>query len=112
MVKTMMTQVVLLHSMEVHSGADIQPAIYAKSELEQTPDRTVDPMKRSSCWRRLSGRICNTTGDPCWSSLFLKDWTLWKGTMLEQFVEELWPVGRTHDGEVHEGLSSTAGTPL
>ena len=26
-------------------------------------------------------------GDPCWSSLLLKDCTLWKGPTLEQFVE-------------------------
>ena len=31
-------------------------------------------------------------GDPRWSSLFLKDYTLWEGPMLEQFMKNcsLW----------------------
>jgi len=31
-------------------------------------------------------------GDPCWSSLFLKDCTLWEGLTLEKFVKNcsLW----------------------
>ena len=53
--------------------------------------------------------------------------TLWKGPMLEQSVpeglqpgegtlagavcEELQPMGRTHVGEVHGGLSPVGGTP-
>ena len=30
-------------------------------------------------------------GDPCWSSLFLKDCTPWMGPMLEQFVKSCSP---------------------
>jgi len=50
-------------------------------------------------------------GDPCWSSLCLKDCTLWEGTYAELVCEELQPVGRTHIGEVHGGLSTVSGTP-
>ena len=63
--------------------------------------------ERSSCWSRFAGRACDPMGDPCWSRLFLKDCTpwmgptmgqfeknfsLWKGFMLEKFVENcpLW----------------------
>ncbi|KAK4829526.1 hypothetical protein QYF61_005165 [Mycteria americana] len=42
--------------------------------------------------------------DPHWSSLFLKDCTLRKGPMLEQFLKNFSPMGGTHDGAVHEGL--------
>jgi len=31
--------------------------------------------ERSPCWRRFSGRTCDSVGDPLWSSLFLKDCT-------------------------------------
>jgi len=44
-------------------------------------------------------------GDPCWSSLFLKDDTPWKGSTLEQSVpERLHPMEGTHEGAVLEGL--------
>ncbi|GAB0207522.1 hypothetical protein GRJ2_003217900 [Grus japonensis] len=51
-----------------------------------------DPVETSPCWSRLSGTTCGLTGDSRWSSLFLKDCTLWKGPMLEQFVKNcsLW----------------------
>ena len=35
----------------------------------------------------FTGRTC----DPCWSSLFLKDCTLWKGPMVEQFIKNCSP---------------------
>lgn len=43
--------------------------------LEQAPGRTHDP-----------------AGKACWNSLVLKDCTLWKGSMLEQFTKNcnLW----------------------
>lgn len=43
--------------------------------------------ERNSCWNKFSGRACDPAGDPCWSSLFLKDCTPWKGAMLEQLIE-------------------------
>jgi len=45
----------------------------------------------SLCWRRFAGRVCDPVGDPCWSSLFLKDCTPWKGTMLGQFMNSCTP---------------------
>ena len=47
--------------------------------------------KSSPCWSRFAGRTCDPAGDPCWSSLFLKDCTLWKGPTLEQFVKNCSP---------------------
>ena len=46
----------------------------------------------------------------CWSSLFLKDCTLWEGTHAGAVCEELQPVGRTHDREVCAELSPVRGT--
>jgi len=58
--------------------------------------------ERSPHQSRFAGRACDPTGDPRWSSLFLKDCTssegptlgqfvkncsLWEGLMLEKFVE-------------------------
>jgi len=34
---------------------------------------------------------CDPVADSCWSSLFLKDCTLWKGPMLEQFMKNCSP---------------------
>jgi len=47
---------------------------------------------RSPCWSRFAGRTGDPVGDPCWSSLLLKDCTMWKGPMLEQFMKNyhLW----------------------
>ena len=40
---------------------------------------------------RFSGRTCDPTGDPLWSSVLLKDCTPWKGPMPEQFVKNCSP---------------------
>ncbi|TRZ13652.1 hypothetical protein HGM15179_013468 [Zosterops borbonicus] len=59
---------------------------------------------------------CEPVGSPCWSRLFLKDCTPWKGPMLEQFMKNcnlwerlmlekfvedwlLWEGPHTEDGE-------------
>jgi len=49
-------------------------------------------MKRSQRWSKFAGRTCGCVGNLCWSSLFLKDCTMWKGPMLEKFMEDcvLW----------------------
>ena len=47
--------------------------------------------ERSPHWSRLAGRTCDPMGDPCRSSLFLKDCTSWKGSTLEQFVKNCSP---------------------
>jgi len=48
--------------------------------------------ERSPCWSRFAGRACDPVGDPSWSSLFLKDCTLWEGPMLGHFMKNcsLW----------------------
>ena len=50
------------------------------------------PMERSLCRSRFSVRTCALLGDPHWSSLFLKDCTLWKGPILDQYLKNcsLW----------------------
>jgi len=54
--------------------------------------RPVDPRReRSPCWSRFAGRACDPVGDPCWSSLFLKDCALWEGPTLGQFMESCLP---------------------
>ena len=52
----------------------------------------VDPWReRSPRQSRFAGRACDPTGDPCWSTLLLKDCTPWKGPMLGQFVKNCSP---------------------
>jgi len=48
--------------------------------------------KRGPHQSRFAGRACHPTGDPRWSSLFLKDCTLWEGPTLGQFMKScsLW----------------------
>ncbi|KAM9591242.1 uncharacterized protein ACIBXB_006115 [Morphnus guianensis] len=91
-VKTMVRQVVPLQPMEVNGGADIhlQPLEDPTPEQVDVPDGGCDPIRRPR-WSRFSGRTCNTTGDPLWSSPFLKDCTPWKGPMLEQFMKNCSP---------------------
>ncbi|PKU42348.1 suppression of tumorigenicity 5 protein isoform x4 [Limosa lapponica baueri] len=65
----------------------------------------MDPWsKRSPRWSRFADRTCDSMGDPHWSSLFLKHCTPW-GTLAGAVSEELQPMGRTHIGEIHGGLS-------
>ncbi|GAB0209503.1 AN1-type zinc finger protein 5-like [Grus japonensis] len=86
MEKTMDKQAVSLQPMEVNSGADIylQPMEDPTPEQVDAPERGCDPVG-SPCWSRFAGRTCDPMGEtPCWSSLFLKDCTLWKGHTLQQ----------------------------
>lgn len=55
-------------------------------------------------WSRWMPEGRDAEGSLRWSSLFLKDRTLWKGPMLELVV-------RTHAGEVHGGQCPVGGTP-
>ena len=59
---------------------------------------------------RFAGRAYDPMGDPHWSSLFLKDCTLWEGTHAGAVHEEMQPVGRSHVGEVCGELSPMRGT--
>ncbi|KAJ7413319.1 suppression of tumorigenicity 5 protein isoform x4 [Pitangus sulphuratus] len=87
-VKTMVRQAVPLKLMEVHSGAsecskEAMTLWEAHTEAGSWKDLWTHG-ERSLCWSRFSGRTCDPVGVPCWSSLFLKDCTLWKGPMLEK----------------------------
>ncbi|PKU37285.1 hypothetical protein llap_12411 [Limosa lapponica baueri] len=55
---------------EDHGGEGIHTAVHEEPMLEQAPGRTHGPV-----------------GDQCWSNPFLKDCTLWKGPILEQFLK-------------------------
>jgi len=104
--------------------------------LEQAPARTYGPMERGAHagagllaglvtpWgdlqtrgersphqSRFVGRACDPVGDPHWSSLFLKDYTLWKGPMLGQFVKSCSPWEGLNVGEVCGELPPVRGTP-
>ncbi|KAK4810846.1 hypothetical protein QYF61_008818 [Mycteria americana] len=109
-VKTMVRQDVPLQPMEVHGGADmhLKPVEDPTPEQLDAPEGGCDPVE-SPCWSRFSDRTCDPMGDPRWSSPFLKDRTPWKGHMERTHTgavrEELQPMGRTHVGEVHGGLS-------
>jgi len=60
--------------------------------LEQAPARTCGPMERGAhAGAGFLAGLCNPLGDPRWSSLFLKDCTLWKGPMLGKFVKSCGP---------------------
>lgn len=102
-VKTMVSQAVTLQPMEVHGGA-YPPAApggchdRAGGCLKETvtlweihaPGRTCGPRERR--WSRSAGRTCDSVGDMNWSSLLLKDCSLWKELMLEQILKNysLW----------------------
>ncbi|KAK4826947.1 hypothetical protein QYF61_012796, partial [Mycteria americana] len=96
--------------MEVNGGVDIhlQPVEDPMPEQVDAPEGGCDLMEslcwskllagpmdpwreRSPCWSRFAGRTCDPVGDPRWSSLCLKDCTLCKGSMLEQFVKNCSP---------------------
>jgi len=65
--------------------------------------------ERSPTWSRFAGRACDPMGDPQWSSLFLKDCTLWEETHFGAVCEELHPMSRTHFGEDHGDLYPVRG---
>ncbi|GAB0208471.1 EH domain-containing protein 4 [Grus japonensis] len=108
----------------------LQPMEDPMLEQVEAPEGGCDPMG-NPCWSKLlagpvtpwreettAGLLAGLVtpmGDPRWSSLFLKDCTPWKGqverTHAETICEELQPMGRTHVGEVHGGLSPMGGTP-
>ncbi|RMC19252.1 hypothetical protein DUI87_03858 [Hirundo rustica rustica] len=91
--------------MEICGGAEIPPAAcYAvggyteeavtpwKPALQQAPGRTCALMETGAHTGAyfLAGLV-SLQGDPCWSSMFLKDCTTWKGHMLEEFVKNCSP---------------------
>jgi len=113
--KTMMRQPVSLQTKEVHAAAGGCPkeaatpwgaCAGAGSWQDLWPHG-----ERSPHGSRVAGRACDPVGDACWSSLFLEDCTPWEGPTLEKFVENCKPVGRSHVGEIHSGLSPVGGPP-
>jgi len=64
--------------------------------LDQAPGRTCGPTESCLRWSRFAGRTCDPVGDPHWSSLFLKDCTLWEGPMLERFMDDCLQWMRPH----------------
>lgn len=54
---------------------------------EQAPGRTCGPIERSPHWAKFSGSSSDPVACPCWSNLFLKDWSPSKGPILEQLVK-------------------------
>jgi len=84
--KTMVKQAVPLQPMEVRSGADLhlQPVERTPSQSRWMPEGGSDPVG-SPHRSKFAGRACEPMGDTCWSSLFLKDCTPWKGPTLGQF---------------------------
>ncbi|GAB0208359.1 AN1-type zinc finger protein 5-like [Grus japonensis] len=106
----MVRQAVLLQPMEVNGGADIHlqpvedPTLeqvdapkggcdpHGKLALEQAPGRTCGPMERGAhAGAGLLAGLVTPWGTQHWSSLFLKDCTLWKGPTLEQFLKTCSP---------------------
>ncbi|RMC06952.1 hypothetical protein DUI87_16404 [Hirundo rustica rustica] len=80
--------------------------------LEQAPGRELwTRRERSQQWRQFAGRT--PAGDPCWNSLFLKDYTLWEGPTLEQGVpEELHPWERPRLEKLGRTVSCGRGPTL
>ncbi|PKU45537.1 suppression of tumorigenicity 5 protein isoform x4 [Limosa lapponica baueri] len=78
---------------EVHSGADIHPP----ADLGGAHARASGYLKEALIqWEACAGAGSwkvphDPVGDPHWTSLFLKDCTLWKGPMLEQFIKNCTP---------------------
>jgi len=80
--KTMVRQADPLQPMEVHGGADTHLHPVEDPMLEQVDARRMCNPLEGQRQSRCAGRTCDPTGDPHWSSLFLKDSTLWEGPML------------------------------
>lgn len=73
------------------------------------PAGPVAPFERSPCWSMSAGRTCDPVGGPLQSSLFQRNGTLWKGSMLELFLNYS-PWDR-FTLERFGGLSPVGGTP-
>lgn len=88
-----MRQAVHLPPMEVHGGADthLQPMDHHTLEQMYVPEGHGDPMEISH-QSRFSYRTWEPSEDPRWNSLFLKDSTPWKESMLVFFMKNsiLW----------------------
>ncbi|OPJ67041.1 hypothetical protein AV530_016965 [Patagioenas fasciata monilis] len=105
MVKTMVRLAVPLQPMEFHGGSEI-PLLFPEDPMLVQVDASegscdsvgslcsskllAEPViheERSPHGSRFAGRINDLMEDPRWTSLFLKDCTLWKGLTLGQFMK-------------------------
>ncbi|GAB0204664.1 zinc finger and BTB domain-containing protein 5 [Grus japonensis] len=119
MEKTMVRQAVPLQPMEDDGEQrfHLQPVEDPTLEQVMAPNEAVTPWEahagagswqnlwprgeRSPHQSRFAGRTRDPMGDSCWSSLFLKDCTPWKGPTLEQSGPEgLHSMEGTHAGAV------------
>ncbi|KAK4824615.1 LOW QUALITY PROTEIN: hypothetical protein QYF61_016921 [Mycteria americana] len=102
-VKTIMRQAVPLQPVQVHGGGDITCSLWRTPRRSRwMPEGGCDPVG-SLCWSRVPAGPVDQ--DLCWSSLFLKDCTPWKGPTLEQFVKNCSPwEGLTLDKFVEDCL--------
>jgi len=105
--QTMVRQAVPLQPMEVHSGANIHPCKEPHAGAGGCLKEAVTPWgahtgagpwqdlrtrgERSPRRSRFAGRACAPVGDPCWRSVFLRDYSPWKGPTLGQFVKNCTP---------------------
>ncbi|GAB0179988.1 hypothetical protein GRJ2_000464100 [Grus japonensis] len=111
MEKTMVGQAVPLQPMEVNGGADIHLQPMEDPTLEQVdaPKGGCDPMG-SSRWSRLLAAPVDH-GRPMLEQSGPEGLHLVEGTPAGAVDAELQPVGRTHVGEAHGGLSPVGGNP-
>ncbi|PKU41795.1 hypothetical protein llap_7896 [Limosa lapponica baueri] len=106
----MVRQAIHLQPMEVHGGADIHLQLVEDPTLEQV-DMPCSPWIEAHTGAVLLSGPVTVQGDPCWSRLFLKDCTLWKGTMLEKLMKDsiLWegPHAGAREDYEEEGVTET-----
>lgn len=57
---------------------------FERLTLEKTPDRTCGPLQTQAHARATLMAGLVAAGDPSWSRLFLKDWTMWKGAISKE----------------------------
>lgn len=79
-----------VHSDTSRSGLK-EAVAYGEPRLGKAPGRKCNPMERSSCRNRLPARNYGYKEPPHWSSLFFKDCTLWKRSMLEKSLKNCSP---------------------
>lgn len=62
----------------------------------------VAPWREEPRLGRLAGRTYGLTEDPHWNSLFMEDWIVWKGPLLEQGISV------RNSSPEEEGVTETA----
>lgn len=106
MVKTIVIQIVSRQPMEdsAPEQVDREGVILWRAHSGVRSCQKLQPMGRSSCWSRFSGRTCDPAGVPHWISPFLKDCTPQKGPTMEQFMKNCSPWEEQHWTSVWSSL--------